>query len=187
MDRKEGPSTRSVHTASRVDQPTGAIVPPMVNNASFAYQDLESWRRVALKESHGYIYSRNTNPTTDLFEEKIASLEGAESATSFATGMAAISCTLFALLSTSSRVVTVRDGQVYINAGSNSGIEAGDVLAVFRIGEELVDPETGLNLGQIEEKLGELEVAAVEEKFSIARTLGEFACERNDLVRYVKK
>lgn len=85
------------------------------------------------------------------------------------------------------RVVTVRDGQVYINAGSNSGIEAGDVLAVFRIGEELVDPETGLNLGQIEEKLGELEVAAVEEKFSIARTLGEFACERNDLVRYVGK
>lgn len=83
------------------------------------------------------------------------------------------------------RVVTVREGQIYINAGSDSGIQAGDVLEVFRVGEELVDPETGLNLGQIEEKLGQLEVSSVEEKFSIARPMGEFACERNDLVRYV--
>lgn len=83
------------------------------------------------------------------------------------------------------RVVTVREGQVYINAGSESGIQPGDMLEVFRVGEELVDPETGLNLGQIEEKLGQLEVTSVEEKFSIAKTVGEFDCERNDLVRYV--
>jgi hypothetical protein len=82
-------------------------------------------------------------------------------------------------------VVTVREGQVYVNAGSESGIQAGDILEVFRVGEELVDPETGLNLGQIEEKLGQLEVTSVEEKFSIARTIGEFACERSDLVRFV--
>ena len=50
---------------------------------------------------------------------------------------------------------------------------------------ELVDPETGLNLGQIEEKLGQLEVTSVDEKFSIARQIGEFACERSDLVRFV--
>jgi len=83
------------------------------------------------------------------------------------------------------RVVTVREGQVYVNAGSESGIRTGDVLEVARVGEELVDPETGLNLGQIEETLGQLEVVSVEEKFSIARPMGEFACERNDLVRFV--
>jgi len=83
------------------------------------------------------------------------------------------------------RVVTVREGQVYVNAGSESGIQVGDVLEVFRVGEELVDPETGLNLGQIEEKLGQLEVTSVDEKFSIARQVGEFACERSDLVRFV--
>ncbi|NIN70704.1 MAG: hypothetical protein GTO46_01970 [Gemmatimonadetes bacterium] len=83
------------------------------------------------------------------------------------------------------RVVTVRDGQVYINAGAESGIQVGDVLEVFREGEELIDPETGLNLGQIEEKLGRLEITSVEERFSIARPLSDFACERNDLVRFV--
>ncbi len=83
------------------------------------------------------------------------------------------------------RVVTVREGQVYVNAGSESGIRTGDILEVFRVGEELVDPETGLNLGQIEDKLGQLEVVSVEEKYSIARTIGEFVCERSDLVRFV--
>lgn len=83
------------------------------------------------------------------------------------------------------RVVTVRDGQIYVNAGSEAGMQVGDVLEVYREGESLVDPETGLNLGQIEDKLGRLEVTAVEEKYSIARVLGEFACERNDLVRFV--
>lgn len=82
------------------------------------------------------------------------------------------------------RVVTVRDGQVYVNAGGESGIQVGDVLEVFREGEELIDPETGLNLGQIEEKLGRLEITSVEERFSIARTLSEFTCERNDVVRF---
>lgn len=83
------------------------------------------------------------------------------------------------------RVVTVRDGQVYVNAGSQSGLQVGDMLEVFRQGEELIDPETGLNLGQIEEKLGRLEITSVEEKFAIARTLGEFSPERNDVVRFV--
>lgn len=83
------------------------------------------------------------------------------------------------------RVVTVRDGQVYINAGGDTGIQVGNVLEAFRPGEELIDPETGLNLGQMEEKLGRLEITSVQEKFSIARQLGSFACERNDVVRFV--
>ncbi|MDH4138437.1 MAG: aminotransferase class I/II-fold pyridoxal phosphate-dependent enzyme, partial [Anaerolineae bacterium] len=67
--------------------------------------------------SSGDIYSRNSNPTTTAFEEKVAALEGAESATSFATGMAAISTTLFALLSPSQRAVSVRDayGATYLH------------------------------------------------------------------------
>ncbi|MBC8254848.1 MAG: aminotransferase class V-fold PLP-dependent enzyme [Ardenticatenia bacterium] len=109
MHPKEGPSTRSVHLTSRVDPATRAIVPPIVQNSAYGYQDLETWRAVALNQAEGHIYSRNSNPTTDLFEEKVAALEGAESGTSFATGMAAISSTLFALLSPGQRVVSVRD------------------------------------------------------------------------------
>jgi cystathionine gamma-synthase len=109
MDVSQGPSTRSVHLANPVDPTTRAIVPPIVENAAYAFDDLDSWREVALGERSGDIYSRNSNPTTRLLEEKVAALEGAESATSFATGMAAINTTLFALLNPAQRAVTVRD------------------------------------------------------------------------------
>jgi cystathionine gamma-synthase len=116
MHQNEGPSTRSVHLARRVDPATRAIVPPIAENAAFSFEDLDTWRAVALHQVPGDIYSRNSNPTARLFEEKVAALEGAESATSFATGMAAISTTLFALLSPSRRAVTVRDayGATYL-------------------------------------------------------------------------
>ena len=55
--------------------------------------DLDEWQAVALGQKPGHIYSRNTNPTVSVFEEKIRLLEGAEAATSFASGMAAISNT----------------------------------------------------------------------------------------------
>jgi cystathionine gamma-synthase len=117
QDYKEGPSTRSVHAATHSDRATRSVVPPIVENAAFAYDDLDTWRSVALHELDGDIYSRNSNPTTDLFEEKIANLEGAESATSFSTGMAAISTSLFALLSPGQRAVTIKDayGATYLH------------------------------------------------------------------------
>lgn len=117
MNQKQGPSTRSVHLCSRIDPATGAIVPPIIENAAFAYNSLEEWQAAALNQAPGHIYSRNTNPTTDLFEEKMAALEQAESATSFATGMAAISTTLFALLDPTMHAVSVKDayGATYLH------------------------------------------------------------------------
>ncbi len=117
MPRKEGPSTQSVHLAEHVDPTTRAILPPIVENAAYAFDDFDTWRAVALGERPGDIYSRNSNPTTRRLEEKVAALEMAESATSFATGMAAISSTLLALLSPSLRAVTVRDayGATYLH------------------------------------------------------------------------
>lgn len=82
---------------------------PIVPSASFGYRDLDEWLDVALGRRPGHIYSRNTNPTVAVFEDKVRLLEGAEAATSFATGMAAVSNTLFALLESGQRVVSVRD------------------------------------------------------------------------------
>jgi cystathionine gamma-synthase len=82
---------------------------PLVQSASFGYRDLDDWMDVALGRAPGHIYSRNTNPTVAVFEEKVRLLEGAEAATSFATGMAAVSNTLFALLDPGQRVVSIRD------------------------------------------------------------------------------
>ncbi|MCJ7620750.1 MAG: PLP-dependent transferase, partial [Anaerolineae bacterium] len=82
---------------------------PVTHSVSFDYQDVDQWLEVALARKRGYIYSRNTNPTVHAFEEKVRLLEGAEAATSFATGMAAISNSLFTLLSPGDRVVSLKD------------------------------------------------------------------------------
>ena len=87
----------------------GSTQVPVVHSVSFGYKDLDNWYDVALGEESGYIYSRNTNPTVDVFEEKLRQLEAAEAATSFSTGMAAISNTLFTLLSPGERVISVKD------------------------------------------------------------------------------
>jgi cystathionine gamma-synthase len=82
---------------------------PVVHSVSFDYDDVDHWVEVALARKRGYIYSRNTNPTVFAFEEKVRLLEEAEAATSFSTGMAAISNTLFTLLSPGDRVVSLKD------------------------------------------------------------------------------
>jgi len=82
---------------------------PVVHSVSFGYEDLATWKDVALGRQEGHIYSRNTNPTVRAFEEKVAALEGAEAATSFASGMAAISGALFTFLRPGGRVVSIKD------------------------------------------------------------------------------
>jgi cystathionine gamma-synthase len=82
---------------------------PVVHSVSFGYHDADEWLNVALGTEEGHIYGRNTNPTVAVFEEKVRQLESAEAATSFSTGMAAISNTLFTLLIPGDRVVSVKD------------------------------------------------------------------------------
>ena len=82
---------------------------PVALGVAFGYEDIETWLEVAQGKSHGHIYSRNTNPTVAAFEEKVRDLEMAEAATSFASGMSAISNTLFTLLSPGDRVVSIHD------------------------------------------------------------------------------
>ncbi len=82
---------------------------PVVLSVAYGYEDLDEWYDVALGKKKGHIYSRNTNPTMELFEEKMRIIENAEASTSFATGMAAISNTLFALLKPNDKVVSIKD------------------------------------------------------------------------------
>ncbi len=82
---------------------------PVVHSVSFAYKDIDTWHKVALGEAEGHIYSRNTNPTVRAFEDKVKELEGAEAATSFSSGMAAISNTLATFLKPGDRIVSIKD------------------------------------------------------------------------------
>jgi curli biogenesis system outer membrane secretion channel CsgG len=78
-------------------------------------------------------------------------------------------------LSWQGRVVTVKGGLVYINAGSDSGISPGMSFAVYRKGESLIDPETGIELGVEKEKIADISVVEVEQKFSKAKVLNSTA------------
>ncbi len=102
-------ATLAVWSGEDVGTIDGATQVPIVYSAAYGFADVDDWLEVALGHKPGHIYSRNTNPTVQAFEEKVRALEGGDAATSFATGMAAISNTLFALLHPGDRVVSVRD------------------------------------------------------------------------------
>jgi len=101
--------TQSVWAGETQSFPHGSTQSPTVNSVAYAYDDLDEWVKVSKGEKSGHIYGRNSNPTLDVLEEKIRILEGAEAATSFSSGMAAISNTLFANLKPGDKVVTGKD------------------------------------------------------------------------------
>lgn len=111
MDDKKNPGAGTIavwggEEKSASGRPTQV---PIVQSVSFGYDDMDQWLKVGKGLEKGHIYSRNTNPTLEAFEEKIRLLEGAGAATSFSSGMAAISNTLFTLLSPGDRIVSIKD------------------------------------------------------------------------------
>ncbi len=81
------------------------------------------------------------------------------------------------------KIVKLSGGEVYISAGANAGIKKGEVFQVYRIGEELIDPDTGLTLGAEETYGGRIEIKKAEEKFAVATILEGEGFERGDVVR----
>ncbi|MFZ0420045.1 MAG: cystathionine gamma-synthase family protein [Candidatus Sulfotelmatobacter sp.] len=104
-----GFGTRAVWAGENGKRWEGATQIPVAFSVSFGYTDVDQWLAVAKGKARGHIYGRNTNPTVAAFEEKVRDLEMAEAATSFSSGMGAISNTLFTLLSPGDRVVSVKD------------------------------------------------------------------------------
>jgi cystathionine beta-lyase/cystathionine gamma-synthase len=85
-----------------------AVVPPIFQTSLFTFSSFEEMAATFRGERSGFVYSRTTNPTVRLFEEKLAALEGAEDAIGFASGMGAISGTVLAFLRPGDRMVCVR-------------------------------------------------------------------------------
>lgn len=65
-------------------------------------------------------------------------------------------------------IVKADPNQIFLNIGGDA-VKVGDRFNVTRMGEELIDPDTGLSLGGSMTSLGEIEVSQVQEKFSIAK------------------
>ncbi len=89
--------------------PYAAVVPPIVQTSLFTFESYGEMEAVYRGQKQRPAYSRGLNPTTRIFEEKVAALEGAQDALSFASGMAAISSTVLTFVSPGERIVAVRN------------------------------------------------------------------------------
>lgn len=70
------------------------------------------------------------------------------------------------------KVVFVIDEQkVAINRGQEDGVQMGDKFLIFRLGEQIVDPDTGDNLGQLEIVIGRARVAHVQDRLSTLESI----------------
>ena len=96
------PATRAVRAGIDRDTAFGAVTPPLVLSSNFSFAGFNEKRR--------YDYTRNGNPTRDLFGEALAELEGGAGGVVTSTGMSAITLVLHAMLRPGDRIVVPHDG-----------------------------------------------------------------------------
>ncbi|AXM96360.1 methionine gamma-lyase [Pseudomonas plecoglossicida] len=92
-----GFSTRAIHHGHDLSQ-GGALVPPVYQTATYAFPTVEYGAACFAGEEGGHFYSRISNPTLAVLEQRMASLEGGEAGLALASGMGAITTTLWTLL-----------------------------------------------------------------------------------------
>src|SRR3546814_16004798 len=105
MSRSRGmsrPCTRAVRAGIDRDQAFGAVTPPLVLSSNFSF--------AGFNDKRCYDYTRSGNPNRDLLGEALAELEGGAGGVVTATGMAAITLVLNALLQPGDRLVVPHDG-----------------------------------------------------------------------------
>jgi len=84
-----GFSTRSLHAGQKPDPATGARAVPIYQTTSFVFEDSDHAAALFALQRFGNIYTRIMNPTTAVFEERVAALEGGIGALATASGQAA--------------------------------------------------------------------------------------------------
>jgi len=103
-ERKFGLETLCLHAGQRPDQ-TGARAVPIHQNVAYVFDDVEHAASLFNLQTFGNIYTRIMNPTSGVFEERMATLEGGRGALATASGMAAQSTALLTLLGAGDEMV----------------------------------------------------------------------------------
>ena len=86
------------HLGENREEYFNAALPPIFSNSNFLFSKVEDMREAMISKNNIPFYTRGHNPTTKIFEKKIAALESTESAIALSSGMAAISTAiLFAI------------------------------------------------------------------------------------------
>lgn len=100
-----GSSTRLMHPVATPDKAPAPLTSPIYETTAFVFDSAEALRRYHAGGSGAFFYSRLGNPTVAAVEQTLADLDGAERSLLFASGMAAASTTLLALLRSGDEVV----------------------------------------------------------------------------------
>src|ERR1700741_436470 len=104
-----GFETRAVHAGAQPDPTTGARSTPIYQTTAYVFDDVDHAASLFNLHNFGYIYSRLTNPTVAVLEERIASLEGGRAAVAAASGHAAQFLTFFTMLQPGDEFVASRN------------------------------------------------------------------------------
>lgn len=105
MGRPLGFSTRAIHHGYDPLDEEGALTPPLHLTSTFAFESAEHGGDIFAGEQPGHVYSRISNPTCDLLERRIATLEGAEAALANSSGMGSITSVMWTFLSPGDEVI----------------------------------------------------------------------------------
>lgn len=101
-------ATRAVHAGQHPDHETGALVSPMYLTSTFVFTPEKMDRYLSGDKEGIYTYGRSRNPTQNMFQEKIASLEGADMALATGSGMAAISLALLGTVHAGDHIIACK-------------------------------------------------------------------------------
>ncbi|VVB69470.1 Cys/Met metabolism PLP-dependent enzyme [uncultured archaeon] len=109
-EKKYGLSTLAVHAGQESPDPaTGSRVVPIYQTASYVFKSTDHAANLFALKELGNIYSRIMNPTNDVFERRIAALEGGVAALAVASGQAAISLALLAITRVGDEIVSANN------------------------------------------------------------------------------
>jgi O-acetylhomoserine (thiol)-lyase len=101
--------TRSLHAGQEPDAATGSRAPPIYQTTSYAFEDADHAADLYALEAEGDVYSRISNPTTRVLEDRLAALEAGVGAVATASGMAALDAAASILASAGDNVVASAD------------------------------------------------------------------------------
>jgi len=106
VTRKFGFSTRQLHAGQVADPATNSLAVPLYQTSSYAFNSTEHAANLFALKEPGNIYTRIMNPTNDVFEQRVASLEGGVGALAVSSGHAAQAQAILTLTAAGDHIVS---------------------------------------------------------------------------------
>ncbi|MEK7398090.1 MAG: O-acetylhomoserine aminocarboxypropyltransferase/cysteine synthase family protein [Candidatus Poribacteria bacterium] len=106
LKKELGLETIALHSGQSPDPATGARAVPIYQTTSYVFRDSDHAANLFALKELGYIYSRIMNPTTDVFEQRIAAIEGGKAALAVSSGQAATTYAVLAITQVGDEIIS---------------------------------------------------------------------------------